>query len=95
MAAPQIRFTRQHGRDLCTAAGVVVVTYLVLSALPEIDSDLPPGLVLMLVCAGAALFLFKRIVLPLSMKWIQYRVQRSRARRSRRRSSTLASGKDT
>ena len=65
MSHKSVRFTRQNGRDVCAAVGVVIVTFFVLRALPaDLESDLPQELVLGLVSVGAAIFLLKRIVVP-------------------------------
>jgi hypothetical protein len=65
MAGAKIRFTKQHGRDLCAAVGIVLVTAAVVYTLPELDVDLSPEQVLSVVGIGAVLFLLKRVGWPL------------------------------
>ena len=68
MAGRNIRFTRQYGRDLCAAVGVVLITAAVLYSFPELEVDLAPEDVLAVVGAGAVLFALKRVGWPLMNK---------------------------
>ncbi|MEJ8836225.1 hypothetical protein [Ramlibacter sp. AN1133] len=63
--AHHIRFTKQYGKDLCAAVGVVLITAAILYSLPELEVDLEPGDVLTVVGIGAFLFVLKRVAWPL------------------------------
>ena len=73
MAGKNIRFTKQNGRDLCAAVGVVLISAAVLYSMPELEVDLAPEQILAVVGVGALLFVMKRVGWPLLKQMRRHR----------------------
>jgi hypothetical protein len=62
MASGKIRLKRSTAKDLLTLAGILTVATMIMYALPEIDSDLPPSDAVILVAAlGVIYFIARRV----------------------------------
>jgi hypothetical protein len=85
------RFWGLRDKDFWTAAGAVAVTAAFLYFMPEVETDLPSHILLLVVVVLAAIFVgLRRLVASLLRR--RRRSGRSRSGRSRSRSSRSGEG---